>query len=228
MFTNNRDNRVHISEILLSSDNETSVPVKAGKSILTKGEPQAARKFSKGFLVMFLLICTSVVAAFVIKNIRTGNKVLAKHDPVASNKAQQKNTFEREAYIYDLREKIKDHKKTENDQNVKNSILPQSESNHLATAVSNRDTEKPTDAAFTKTQYQVISKAFFYREPNKSTRDKTFISSKESYSPFNSLAEENGFIYGVITDENGETKEGWLRKKDLKQVRSLMYESDLK
>jgi Skp family chaperone for outer membrane proteins len=234
MFTNNKDNRVHISDILLKSDKDTSVPPRASASIPAKATPPGTKKLSKGFLVMVLLICTSAVAAFVIRNLKTGSTASASlptQQPVASEKTKPQPTSEREAYIYGLREKVKDYEKKENEQKTKNSTLAETVANkepNSITAVSNITPQKPEDAPIAKTQYQVISRAYFYREPNKNARENTAVTWKKSYTPFNSLAEENGYIYAVIEDDRGGTQEGWLRKKDLKQVRSIMYESGLK
>lgn len=80
-----------------------------------------------------------------------------------------------------------------------------------------------------KTQYKVVSKAYFYSRPNYNSRSANFISHwKKSYTPLNALDTKNGFMYVVFTDESGKTKEGWLRKKDVKPVKTIMYASDSK
>ncbi len=94
----------------------------------------------------------------------------------------------------------------------------------------NSNTRKgANEPATVKTQYKVPAKAYFYRHPNHQSRKATFISNWEkSYAPLNALDEKNGFIYVVFTDDRGKTSEGWLRKKDVKRVKSIVYQGDLK
>jgi hypothetical protein len=85
------------------------------------------------------------------------------------------------------------------------------------------------EPAIVKTQYQVPSKAYFYSQPNQNSRKDNFIDNwKNFYPPLNALDEKNGFIYVVFTDDEGKTSEGWLRKKDVKPVKTVMYASDSK
>ena len=94
---------------------------------------------------------------------------------------------------------------------------------------SNHAKKEAKERAIIKTQYKVPSKAYFYSQPNHRSRKANFINNwKKSYPPLNALDEKNGFIYVVFTDENRQTSEGWLRKKDVKPVKSIMNGSDLK
>lgn len=63
-------------------------------------------------------------------------------------------------------------------------------------------------------EYRVLaSKAYFYNEPDLSTRRNAFmIPSSEIVKAFD---DRNGFIYTEFTNSKGQTSKGWLLKKDL-------------
>jgi serine/threonine protein kinase len=65
--------------------------------------------------------------------------------------------------------------------------------------------------------YQVISKAFFYTEPEEGTRRAANIVhwNNALLTPIKATAD---YIYIVFTNQFGQTSKGWLRKKDLVQV----------
>ncbi len=86
-----------------------------------------------------------------------------------------------------------------------------------ATAAENNIPEETkTNPAFS---YKVISKAYFYDEPDETTRRRAFISHwNNSYADIRATDEKNGFIYVVFTNHLHQTSKGWLRKKDLKEV----------
>jgi serine/threonine-protein kinase len=62
-------------------------------------------------------------------------------------------------------------------------------------------------------QYKAISKAYFYTEPDESTRREAFINKWNS--SVTATDDMNGFIYVVYKNEKGQTTRGWLLKKDL-------------
>ncbi len=71
----------------------------------------------------------------------------------------------------------------------------------------------------TTTNYKVVSKAYFYNEPDESTRRKAYIIHwNNSYANIKPLDEKNGFVYVVFTNHLNQTSKGWLRKKDLTEV----------
>ena len=69
-----------------------------------------------------------------------------------------------------------------------------------------------------KSRYTVRSKAFFYDQPDESTRREAFIVSWNN-ARLTPLEEKDGFIYVVFTNHLGQTSKGWLRKQDLVAVR---------
>ncbi|HEX8355977.1 MAG TPA: hypothetical protein VF610_01125 [Segetibacter sp.] len=83
--------------------------------------------------------------------------------------------------------------------------------------------KKNLDASY-EVKYKVISKAYLYTAPDETTRRNAFINRvNNSYSTLLPKGEQDGFIYVVFSDEQGQTTMGWLRKKDLSPVRELVY-----
>jgi hypothetical protein len=73
--------------------------------------------------------------------------------------------------------------------------------------------------------YEVLSEAYLYNRPSEQARSKAYISYwNNSNGSIKSLRERNGFVYVECKDNLGQTAQGWLRKKDLKQV-STVYEA---
>ncbi|MDB5249392.1 MAG: hypothetical protein JWQ40_3786 [Segetibacter sp.] len=67
-----------------------------------------------------------------------------------------------------------------------------------------------------QTQYMVTSRAYFYNEPNESTKRGAFIIPSNT-AIVTALDEKEDFIYVVFSNEVVKTS-GWLRKKDLQQI----------
>lgn len=88
--------------------------------------------------------------------------------------------------------------------------------------------EVASSTGIKKIQYRVRSKAYFHSEPRADTRQDAFISRNDNgNAAFNALDEKNGFIYVAVSSKEGEMR-GWLWKKDLRQVTSIMTEDDVK
>lgn len=82
-----------------------------------------------------------------------------------------------------------------------------------------RDTPDETTDSPATASYKVISKAYFYNEPDESTRRGAFINHwNNTYASIKASDEKNGFIYVVFTNHLNQTSRGWLRKKDLREV----------
>ena len=73
------------------------------------------------------------------------------------------------------------------------------------------------NVAATSTQYTVISKAFFYSQPDLTTQQTLFLQARPdlTLTPKN---EKNGFVYVIYVNKKGESTTGWLNKKDLQPV----------
>jgi serine/threonine protein kinase len=59
-----------------------------------------------------------------------------------------------------------------------------------------------------------VPETYFHNKPDESTRRKAFINHWNN-ARLTALNDENGFIYVIYTNEEGETSKGWLNKKDL-------------
>jgi len=94
-----------------------------------------------------------------------------------------------------------------------------------AVAVSRSTT--PIESAASATGYKVISKAYFYNEPDESTRRAAFVNHwNNSYATIKPIDEKNGFIYVVFQNHLGQTSKGWLRKKDLIDAKTMAYSTN--
>lgn len=63
-------------------------------------------------------------------------------------------------------------------------------------------------------EYFVISpKAYFYNQPDENTRRNAY--AVPGSKSLNAYGEKNNFIYTEITNENGQTSKGWLRRQDV-------------
>jgi type I restriction-modification system DNA methylase subunit len=65
--------------------------------------------------------------------------------------------------------------------------------------------------------YSVISKAYFYSEPDERKRRSLYLLHRNDYV-LPSTVEQNGFVYIVYVNKNGETTKGWINKKDLQPI----------
>ena len=62
-----------------------------------------------------------------------------------------------------------------------------------------------------------ISKAYFYDQPEGSSRRNTFLVYSNN-AELTALEDRNGFIYVVFFNTQGEITKGWLRKRDLRRI----------
>lgn len=67
-------------------------------------------------------------------------------------------------------------------------------------------------------RYKVRNKAFFHNTPDESTRRNAFINHWNN-AVLKPLADKNGFIYVIFTNDEGQTSKGWLSKDDLIAVK---------
>ncbi|HEY0771635.1 MAG TPA: hypothetical protein VGD31_15020, partial [Sphingobacteriaceae bacterium] len=62
-----------------------------------------------------------------------------------------------------------------------------------------------------------VSKAYFYDQPEGSSRRNTFLVFSNN-AELTALEDRNGFIYVVFFNTQGEITKGWLRKRDLRRI----------
>jgi serine/threonine-protein kinase len=88
-------------------------------------------------------------------------------------------------------------------------------SKDLKAPVTGNEKKADTDATDRPAgKYKVKSKAFFYNEPDESTRRSAFINHWNN-ATLTPLDETEDFIYIIYTNVEGQTSKGWLRKQDL-------------
>jgi serine/threonine-protein kinase len=76
--------------------------------------------------------------------------------------------------------------------------------------------EEPTTGSIGR--YKVKNKAYFHNEPEEATRREAFIIHWNN-AVLKPTKEENGFVYVVFTNHEGQTSRGWLKKSDLVEVK---------
>lgn len=114
------------------------------------------------------------------------------------------------------------------EEDIQRDALPAGRENNKATKTSDKNTsgaksgtdavQKPKPPAQEETDsYKVRSKAFFYNQPDESSRRDAFIVHWNN-AVLHPLKEENDFVYIVFTNHEGQTSKGWLRKKDLTKL----------
>jgi len=72
--------------------------------------------------------------------------------------------------------------------------------------------EKPEKSG---NKYVVVSKAYFYTEPDEATRRSAYMVPSDK-AVLTATDDMNGFVYVTFTNQFGQTSKGWLRKADLK------------
>ncbi len=244
MFSNKRK-RVDLATFVLHGPNQQT-PANPSEPVFPK-----QKGISKSFIALLSVIFLGAVAAYFLYSGDEEGKVVSSTDVIkpkdnAPLQRQEENTSYRDSLLAG----IKRSETVQNDAQDANSnpsayINPggsaqdqvKDQAPDIASPLekpaeygnSNHAKKEAKERAIIKTQYKVPSKAYFYSQPNHRSRKANFINNwKKSYPPLNALDEKNGFIYVVFTDDDGQTSEGWLRKKDVKPVKSIMYGSDLK
>jgi hypothetical protein len=231
MFRKKND-RLILSDILLKRKSDPENRDAAAQAPERKGKISipalAPKSISKGFVVIVLLICGSAIGAFFLATDKGSSGSQQNPKAISDRKNEDNNSFERGAYVSNLKAKIKDRETIKNNAGNNNNLLAEDGVNKNIVTQASTNSATIEDKGLFKTQYKVNSKAFFYREPSRKAREKKFLSRKNSIGPFNALAEKNGFVYAAIRSGKGEDFEGWLRKRDLKRIKVRIYESDMK
>jgi len=112
-----------------------------------------------------------------------------------------------------VRRKVKDRQVKEKDNSLTNAAQNKS---LVRTSVVKKDSM--VEKSNPEDRYQVISKAYFYNEPDERTRRNAFINHwNNSYAKIEAEDEKNGFIYVEFLNHLNQTSRGWLRKKDLRK-----------
>jgi len=146
------------------------------------------------------------------KNETLGEKVVTNNKAPADN---DKTPADPQASAYVTKKKVKD-----------TAIIPPAKSQEDKQQVKPKLSKEQAQDVSTELSYKVASKAYFYNSPDENTRRNAFISHWDnSYATLYPKDDKNGFVYIVFTNEKGQTSTGWLRKKDLKPVKEIVYNS---
>lgn len=86
-------------------------------------------------------------------------------------------------------------------------------------------TEKTEKKGSSEIAYTVMSKAYFYEQPDESTKREVFVENSTSPLPLKPREERNGFVYVIVPSKQGISTFGWLRKKDLRRVEVVLNDS---
>jgi serine/threonine-protein kinase len=134
------------------------------------------------------------------ENIEVRNNDLQRDTPKAIMPQPKQREAVRDTTTYTENEQIQNEKKEEE---PKKDTLPPL-----------KEPEEERDLG----QYRVVAaKAYFHNQPDESTRRRANINPWNN-ATLTALDEENGFIYIIYTNAQGQTSRGWLRKRDLKPV----------
>jgi hypothetical protein len=178
-------------------------------------------------LIVLLLVGLAAYATYAL--------VLKKYSGANASVAEQKQQDVRHnepaggSFINNAKEPIgADAKTVSEKKKVKDSavIPPKKTVEDIQPQISKTSSgQGPIDTS-TELSYKVASKAYFYNSPDESTRRNAFINHwNNSYATLYPKEDKNGFVYVIFTNEKGQTSMGWLRKKDLKPVKEIVYNS---
>lgn len=249
MFSNKRK-RLDLATIVLRGPNQQN-PADPSEPVFPK-----QKSISRPFIVLLSIIFSGAVAAYFLYSGDEEGKVVSSTDVIkpkdnAPLQRQEENTSYRDSLLAGIKrsETVQNNaadananasayinSNTSAQEQVKNHApnavsQPQATPDYSNSYYSNSKYSKKEakEPAIVKTQYKVLSKAYFYSQPNLKSRKANYIDNwKKFYPPLNALDKKNGFIYVVFTNDDGQTSEGWLRKKDVQPVKSAIYQSDLK
>jgi serine/threonine protein kinase len=191
-----------------------------------------AKGVSKGAFIMLLLLAIGLAAfsAYLYFGNKSSNSLLATTDSVASNadttprvipEPRKKTSQKKKDTLSQLKRTSDSLKRANQARPVPDDTSEATEEEGNSNRENNAENDKALDGAAeannTGSKYVALSKAYFYSSPDEATRRNAFINKWNSSVTAND--DMNGFIYVVYTNEEGKTTRGWLRKKDLKQVK---------
>ncbi len=105
-------------------------------------------------------------------------------------------------------------------QSPKAAVVPVTNKEVMKNSDDEDKAEVPPEAEDTTTykKYTVLSKAYFYLEPDERTKRSLYINDW-SNAILEPMDEKNGFVYVVYVNKKGQSTRGWLNKKDLSPVK---------
>jgi type I restriction enzyme M protein len=153
-------------------------------------EKRSGRKVLSVAIVLILL--TTAATGFYFFNFKNAASSFANPDKIADSTLNG--------------DRDTSSKQTRNETNI--TTISSSVKKAVKSSVENKNTPKG---------YTVIDKAYFYSEPDITKRKNLYLGQRKDYV-LRPTEEENGFVYVVYVNRNGETTRGWINKKDLQPV----------
>jgi serine/threonine-protein kinase len=186
-------------------------------AFLEAQRPTIVRRGISPGLFLLTLLLTAFGSAFVVYMATSDNQVAASRSPVINSTQERSVTESHDSALdtgYSYQPPVQMPAATDTLVNTKVEEDPMIFD--TASSVSTDTAMKAPDSLAT-VKYKVRSKAFFHDEPDEATRRNAFILHWNN-AVLQPLAERNGFIYVVYTNDSGQTSKGWLAKTDLLRV----------
>lgn len=151
----------------------------------------------------FFVSKTEVASRTVIQTEDTIKVVASANSTIRKAQVENKKETKKDTPII-----VKENLRTE-EESIKSETLP----------IEEQKEEKLENKKQNTSSYKVISKAYFYNEPDANTQREAYIIHwNNSYAKIEALEERNGFIYVVFKNHLNQVSKGWLRKRDLRKV----------
>ncbi len=200
--------------------------VRKNAYVLDPGRYIAERSVKNVLFALLTMILFAFLYFFIFRNGLLTSKSAIKDTAITVQPRSMKDSVQTKKRISktvikgkDDSAKVKDNFATNRLENKSIKIKPDVAKTSPASEVSSPPAKTSPPKAInpsSATRYKVISKAYFYDQPNEGTRRRAFINHwNNSYADIKALEEKDGFIYVVFTNHLNQTSRGWLRKKDL-------------
>jgi serine/threonine protein kinase len=207
----------------------SSNPVVLGEPVSSYENKRSAFSVSKPvfFTLIFLMICLAVFSSYSLFNKNSNYNT----GPVSSG--SDSLTVD-SARLTDNRENKKDIPKQITEQKTEKPSVSDSDVVNKKPTPESGQEEKPEndtphvkavplpkiesdDTSPSKKYTLAVPTAYFYSQPNESTRINSFLASWNN-AELTAIDDRNGFIYVVFFNASQEISKGWLRKKDLRPI----------
>jgi len=209
-----------IGKILFKDDEESSGWVRRGRS----------RSSSFGTIATLIVIALIAFTGFLFysnkSTAKTAKKQVAKQSSSAPSNEGKPANNDNEASKTDAPYKANASLSEKGAVNVNPVDSPVKQTTKYPLSTTN--TKSPLSDTSIELAYKVVSKAYFYSSPTESARQTNYVAPASNLNAIIYPREDkNGFVYVITTNKNGRTSMGWLRKKDLKATKEIVY-NDIK
>jgi eukaryotic-like serine/threonine-protein kinase len=217
---------------LLSQKESELATLKSRGPVATSENNRSRVNLSKPafFAMIFILVCLAAFAGYSLLS-KDGNDMNAfssgadtsliadSNDSIENKnvKAEKESKKQANASI-DTADKKDTSGVSEQTANQTSETFP-NESGETKNDSINESTSEPVPPPVNRAKKYTlaVSKAFFYDQPEGSSKRNTFLVYSNN-AELTALEDRNGFIYVVFFNTQGDITKGWLRKKDLRQI----------